>query len=504
MHALFHLCRGILHGVPIPLLLTLLCSLATVTAATFTVTTEADSGAGTLRQAITEANATGGADTIEFNIPGGGVRTIALTSQLPNITDPVTINGYTQPGASQNTQAAGNDAVLTVRLDGTNAGGGAGLHITVGSSTVRGLVITNWSTGIQLSTLGGNTIAGNFLGTDATGNTAAPNTRGIFMFASNSNQIGGTTPAARNLISGNEIGIDTFTSSNNIIEGNFIGTNKAGTAALPVANSNARGINLAAVCDNNSVGGTAAGARNIISGLTGTPVSMQGTVGNRVEGNYIGTDVSGDVAIGNGFGNNASCAVCIVGNRNPLGSGGGPASDNRVGGTAAGAGNVIAAFTAIQGGAAIFVGGSSVGDSRRANSNIIQGNFIGTNKNGTIAFANPSSHGVHIQDGDDNIVGGTTASAANIIANNARRIRAPAASACRSPPGFEIRFSATASTITTGLELISSQAAMTSRLTIPATPTPDRTICRISRSSRVSRSAAEIRISPARSTAPRA
>ena len=87
-----------------------------------TVTTTADSGAGSLRQAILDANATNGLDTIAFNIPGPGVHTITPGSVLPTITDPVVIDGYTQPGATNNTQAVGNNAVLLIELNGSNAG----------------------------------------------------------------------------------------------------------------------------------------------------------------------------------------------------------------------------------------------------------------------------------------------------------------------------------------------------------------------------------------------
>src|SRR5205823_6177876 len=126
-----------------------------------------DSGAGSLRQAITDANANTGTDTIAFNIAGAGVHTITPTTALPVITAPVIIDGYTQPGASMNTLANGDNAVLLIELDGTNAGGViSGLTITAGSSTVRGLVINRFTNhGIDLQTNGGNVVTGNFIGT---------------------------------------------------------------------------------------------------------------------------------------------------------------------------------------------------------------------------------------------------------------------------------------------------------------------------------------------------
>ena len=338
---------------------------------------------------------------------------------LPTITSPVVIDGYTQPGASPNTLAEGNNAVLLIELNGTSAAGG-GIGLSIGAvSTVRGLVINRFAeSGIQLNFgVGGNVIQGNYIGTNVAGTVGQGNLRGILFFSSTSNQIGGTSPAARNLISGNRnSGIETFTSGSNLIEGNFFGTDASGTASLSVGtNQPSTAIKLGAISDNNRIGGTAPGARNLISGDQGALI-MQGTVGNVVEGNYIGTDVTGNAVIGiHNTANQQPCAVCVTGNRNPQGTGGGPGSDNRIGGTISGAGNVIAGYTG--GGAAIFIGGTSSGDSRRANSNIVQGNFIGTNQDGSIVLGNLGT-GVHVQDGDDNLIGGTVPGAPNIIARS--------------------------------------------------------------------------------------
>ena len=144
-------------------------------AATYTVTNTNDSGAGSLRQAITDANASAGLDTIAFNIPGSGVHTITPGSVLPTITDPVVIDGYSQPGSSPNTLAVGDDAVLQIELDG-NGAGYYGLTISGGGSTIKGLVIGGWgfnSVVFDILTNGGNTIQGCFIGTDPTGSVAA-------------------------------------------------------------------------------------------------------------------------------------------------------------------------------------------------------------------------------------------------------------------------------------------------------------------------------------------
>src|SRR5262249_2061830 len=137
---------------------------------TFSVLNTADSGTGSLRQAITDANSTanvgGVPDRIEFNIPGAGVHTISPASALPAITDAVTIDGYTQPGASPNTLNVGDNAVLLIELNGANVS--SGLIITGGGSTIRGLVINRFGSqgddGVVLLKSDSNVIAGNFIG----------------------------------------------------------------------------------------------------------------------------------------------------------------------------------------------------------------------------------------------------------------------------------------------------------------------------------------------------
>ena len=166
----------------------------------FTVTNTEDSGSGSLRQAILNANASGVLQTINFQIPGPGVHTIAPASRLPALTDPVLIDGYTQPGASPDTLTGGDNAVLNIVLSGTAAGLGAafGLHITGGGSTVRGLVIDGFGSGstgdgILIDTRGGNTITGNAIGTDPTGTQPFGNgSSGIDVESSGNTDRGGT------------------------------------------------------------------------------------------------------------------------------------------------------------------------------------------------------------------------------------------------------------------------------------------------------------------------
>src|SRR5262249_2043361 len=141
--------------------------------ATFTVINTADSGPGSLRQAILDANADATPDAIAFDIPAAGVHTISPTSPLPAITAPVVIDGTTQPGWSPNTNGPGlaDNAVLLIELDGSTAHGN-GLTLSH-DSTVQGLVINRFGAGIMMSGSSRNLIQGNFIGTNAAG-TAAP------------------------------------------------------------------------------------------------------------------------------------------------------------------------------------------------------------------------------------------------------------------------------------------------------------------------------------------
>ncbi len=245
-------------------LATLLALSGASRAATLTVNTTADlsdltSGDGvcdagggdcSLRAAIEEANALPGPDTITFNIPGPGVHTIQPYGSLPDIQDQITIDGYTQPGASTNTLAAGNNAVLLIELD-ASLSGNSGLQLLASNSVIRGLVI-NRSPGAGIAVgEANNVVAGNFIGTDPTGTIALPNqSDGIFVAnflepVGNSNtRIGGPNPADRNLISGNGFLADPFNQRNGvtmdqvqgtIIENNYIGTDRTGTLALPNA-----------------------------------------------------------------------------------------------------------------------------------------------------------------------------------------------------------------------------------------------------------------------------
>ena len=290
-----------------------------------------------LREAIDAANANAGTDTIAFDIPGAGPHTIQPSSELPTITDPVIIDGYTQPGASPNTNdpGLGLNTVLMIELDGTNAGGAHGLNITAGSSTVKGLVINRFAgNGIWLAADGGNVVEGNFLGTDITGATALGNGQnGVIVIDSAGNTIGGPTPAARNLLSGNAFNgvVILFSSAtDNLVIGNLIGTDITGTTAL---GNVFWGVDIEGA-HSNTIGGTTAGERNVISGNGHFGLAIvNDATGNLVQGNFVGTDRTG----ANGLGNSRS-GIWIE-----------QASGNVIGGTDPLAGNAVA-FNGDEGG----------------------------------------------------------------------------------------------------------------------------------------------------------
>ena len=389
------------------LLATLVLNQDPIRAASFTVTNTNDSGPGSLRQAILDANALGGTDTIDFNItttdPGYITSTdsfrIQPGSALPTVTDPVIIDGYTQPGASTNTNpiTTSTNAVLQIELDGTNAGASVdGLTITAGRSTVRGLAINRFDgDGIYLQRRGGNVIDGVFIGTDVTGSLDLGNGRAGVSIVSSSpnNTIGGTASSARSVISGNrwEIIAD---SDGNVITGNFIGTDSTGSFALGPPFST--GI-LLQVSTNNVIGGASPGSRNVISGHSIGVNIAASAAGNRVHGNLIGTDVSGTISLSNGIGVWLQASFFD-----------GP-TNNLIGGPAPGEGNVISGNRI-----GIFIEDD---DLVGTTGNLIQGNLIGTDISGTGALGN-SSFGVWVRGASGNTIGGTASGEGNVIAHN--------------------------------------------------------------------------------------
>ena len=362
-------------------------------------------GTTSLREAIDLVNSTPGVNLITFDLPGGGAQTLAPTSALRWIAGTVIIDGTSEPGFA---------SAPVVTLSGSSAGAGVyGLVLDGANCTLLGLIIENFTLG------------------------------GVYV-ASNGNTIGGTAAGAGDIISTNTVEGVYMAGSANLIEGDRIGTNAAGSAAL----ANSTGVLITGA--NNTVGGTAAAAGNVISGNSSSGIYLDGSAatGNLVEGNLIGTNAAGSAALANGTGvsitgsnntvggttaaaaniisGNSSIGVYIagsagtgnlvegnyVGTNTASGSGLGNSTgvlitgaNNTVGGTAAGAGNIISGNSS----SGIYLDGST------ATGNLVEGNLIGTNAAGSAALANGT--GVSIT-GSNNTVGGTTAAAANIIAGN--------------------------------------------------------------------------------------
>jgi len=278
----------------------------------------------TLRAAIQQANVTTGADVINFAISGSGVQTItpSANAPLPQITTQVTIDGYTQTDASPNTKTVGDDASLKIQLDGTNVPGECGLSI-VGSSNsvIKGLVINRFGFGICTEgNSTGNRIQGNFIGTTPSGISPQPNhSEGLEIFGSSQTVVGGSTVAARNIISSNEgSGVFLDTANATQIKGNYIGTDKSGNEDL---GNTDHGVEFQNDSPDTTIGGTTAASRNVISGNNKDGLNISGTQGTKVLGNRIGTTASGTNALGNdGFGVYLFCPHNLVGDGTADGS----------------------------------------------------------------------------------------------------------------------------------------------------------------------------------------
>ena len=358
---------------------------------------------GTLRQFIKNGNATGSAggttaNASQFRIPatdpnynaGTGVFTISPTTVLPLISDPLVLDGQTQPGWT---------SAPIVELAGPG-GSYEGLRVSGGSSTLRGLAIDRFTVGILLMTNGNNVIEACSIGTNAAGNAAAPNTTyGVWVNNTAGNRIGGTTPGSGNVISGNASqGIYLFNAgaTGNLVQGNFIGTNAAGSAAI--ANGDGIGIGSAL---NNTIGGTTSNARNVISGNSSGVVIWSaggGASGNLIQGNYIGLGANGTTALAN-----TRYGINIF-----------DASSNTIGGAAAPPGsppgNVISG-NGWEGVHLTVLSGTTTG-------NLVRGNSIGANAAGGAAVPNGLG-GVRIDAGaSGNAIGGTGANEGNVIRGN--------------------------------------------------------------------------------------
>lgn len=415
-------------------------------ASSYVVTSPGDSaGTGTLRWAITSANASAGADQITFDIPGAGLHTISLSSALPEITSQVVIDGTTQPGYA---------GTPIIEINGLGAGlNRSGLVLKGGNSTVRGLVINNFKAnasngyGIVLDVAGNNTIQGNYIGTDPTGTLSQANgNAGIgILGASGNNLIGGTTPDVRNVISGNSasgVGVAAGNAGFNVIQGNYIGVNATGTAQI---GNGINGVYLNS--PDNTVGGTVPGARNVIAG-NGWPDVYLDASSHRsiVKGNYLGTLADG-ASLGYSVWNGVylvNATNCVIGDSLPAGRNviaGYTVPEVYVSGTAATGNRVVGNYLGLDATGSVplstgtgmrivgspnnFVIGNVIAghpfrglsiETATASGNVVRGNRIGTNAAGTVPI--PNAIGLQIMGAPRNRIGGTNPGDANVVSGN--------------------------------------------------------------------------------------
>jgi trimeric autotransporter adhesin len=407
-------------------------------AAIFNVNTTADSGGGSLRSALNATNGTAAVDTIKFAIPGNGVHTITPTTPLPTITQPVTIKGYSQTDAAPATDTT--PATLKIVIDALNVD--AGLDVAGDGVVIRGLNIQRaLGEGVRVEG-NDNVVAGNYIGTGVTGAATRGNDSEGVRVSGDDNLVGGPDAADRNVITGsdfadvlvedgtgntvqnNHIGTDVggvtdlgdargvqlassgndvrdnlisgestgveIAADDNVVQGNKLGTNAAGTVALP----NIVGVSIVGG-DDNEIGGPGDGEGNLLSGNErhGVELNRFSTTDpaqrNKVEGNQVGTTAAGDAPLPNG-----EAGVSVS-----------ESDNNTIGGTGAGAGNVISGND-----------GDGV-ELAAADNNKVLGNWIGTDATAALDLGNDGA-GVDI-DGINNRVGDTVGTLApNTIAHN--------------------------------------------------------------------------------------
>lgn len=411
-----------------------------VRGATFVVSNTNDAGLGSLRDAINQANANAGADTISFAIPGAGPHTIKVTTILPSITGTATsVRGDTQAGYSNSplVQVLGpstspvNDyglwaagvglTVRSVRVSGFKTAGiyaggvlgfsvkvegcvfdqnGDGVHAIASGATIggtsasqRNVIMNNQTNGVWCF-WNGVQVLGNFIGVDATGTNVAANENGIRVTGSSNVTIRGGA-AYPQVISGNrnvgilfDLGGNQAPCEQNTIAGNYIGLDASGSTAVP------NGINGMDLQDAsfNTIGGTAAADRNYILGTNFNAVLIRAIYtrshGNTIQGNWFGISAGTQVLIGAGA---------------ALGIGG--SSNNVIGGTTTNARNYFCGHST-----GVYISGPS------AVGNRVIGNWIGLGPNG-VEMGN-ESYGVSIYQAASNRIGGTFTNEGNVVSGN--------------------------------------------------------------------------------------
>ena len=329
---------------------------------------EGFTGLCTLRAAWQTADDSPAADVIVFDL-GAGIPTITLGSGLGDMTSTIDINGAT--GGATKVEIKGPGA-------GPGPGSDSGMLITAGGNSIKNLIMNSFDgSALILSTEGGSTLEGNWIGIDQTGASAPNATAGLLLDGSSGNMIGGTTEATRNVLDG----VIFLDADANTFTGNYVGTTPDGSAATGTGG----GLAFVFGAEDNVIGGLDPGAGNVISGNTGNGIGIGfGSTGNLIEGNFIGTNPTGSVALGN----NAD-GIHIIGS-----------SENVI------IGNLISGNGSD--GIELREGGAQT---------MIAGNRIGTDMTGTTDLGN-SENGIHLHAAPENLIGGPDAADRNVISGN--------------------------------------------------------------------------------------
>ena len=394
-------------------MLVALCTLAApwlpgrpvVRADVFAVTNTQDSGDGSLRQAILDADDRPGADTIVFNIPESdqgynevlGIWTIQLVNELPEMLyGETTIDGGTQADfIGRDTNPSGPE----IEIDGTNAGRvAAGFRIRSSDNVIADLVINDFSGVLGAIAIDGgganrNVVRGCYIGTDSTGTADRGNLAGVTIsYGAQHNIIGGTVAGEGNLISASHGSLSSFgvwirgqDCDRNVISGNYIGTDVSGTAALGNSQS---GVYIEQGARSNVV------SNNVISGnrTYGVLLEDEDTNDNLVTGNCIGLASDRFTALGNRY----SGVVIKSGPQH-----------NFIGGIGSESGNIISS----NGDYGVYITGDTTAD------NYVESNYIGTDGEGAVTRSN-SKAGVFITSGAHHNTIGRSSAGKNIISGN--------------------------------------------------------------------------------------
>lgn len=404
------------------LVLAMLPTQRTAKANIYTVTNTTAFGHGSLREAITLANANSGVrDTIKFDIIGcSGACVINPTNTypLPILTDDagLIIDGTSQTAISDSNPSGPEIEINGLLIDEISDPPipvdalKSGINIASSNNVIKGLVINDFPLhGIALakvfsSDVVSNTISGNYIGVDAECTRATPNGfYGIYLGpGAQNNTIGGAVVEDRNIISGNGsagVWIHGNGADLNVVIGNYIGTGRTAYGQIP---NGTHGVYITGGAKNNTIGGSAEDERNIISGNTidGVRIYGSGTNGNILIGNHIGTDKAGTGSLPN-----EEHGVQIMHG----------AQSNLIGGTSDGERNIISGNLM----SGVYITGTTTIITNTM-SNRVVGNYIGLSDTGWSAEAN-GHYGVYIGGGaEDNIVGGDSGDHRNLISGNAR------------------------------------------------------------------------------------